>query len=234
MNDFQFVIINGTKITARRFYLNALVAAHNELVALGIGVNGKKGFVSAPERTASFRSLALQQGLVASGASRTLFSNHRRGTAVDCYSDWHYIKQIQPTMEKHGLTNDLAYIDTDARGNIIRHDSNPFDGSYVDADEFKAWDGGHYNWGSNEIAQGFDIVNSLTNVTEFKLMKGKNGELIQLIDPGQPGSGGFAFVKDGKKQVISEARLAAAVASVLCEKFVNRKEWNDIPTEKDF
>lgn len=233
-NDFQFAVINGTKITARRFYLEALVAAHNELVRLKIGYNGKLGFVAAPERTASFRSLALQKELVASGASRTYFSNHRRGTAVDCASDWDYIHKIRPTMEKYGLTNDLAYIDTDSHGNIIRHDSNPFDGSYVDADEFKAWDGGHFNWVSNEVAQTFKIVDSLINVPEFKLMQNKNGELIQLIDGKNPGSGGFAFVKNGKKQPISKERLAEAVASIILDRSVTRAEWDAIPTEKQF
>lgn len=52
----------------------------------------------------SWRSLAEQKKLVAEGKSKTLQSNHRRGTAFDCVN-W---KEIEPKMRKAGLINDIS------------------------------------------------------------------------------------------------------------------------------
>ena len=191
--EFQSVVINGTKLIARRFVLESLVKAHNELVSLGIGANGKLGFVAAPERTASWRSEVLQRQLLNQGASKTMYSNHRCGTAIDCFANWNYIKAISPIMKKHGLINDLAYVSKDWK--VI-------DDSY-DAITSIPWDGGHYNWGSNAIARSYKIVNSLPSlIKEFSMNEFEN-HLVQLNAPGTPGSGAFALVVDGKRHEIN-------------------------------
>src|SRR6478752_1061757 len=101
--DLQFIVLNGQKVVGLLVFLEALVKAHDELVSKKIGFGNKLGFVPATEITSSWRSLVLQKQLVAKGASKTLVSNHRRGSAVDCQADWPYIKKIAPTMKKYGL-----------------------------------------------------------------------------------------------------------------------------------
>lgn len=81
--ELQQTTINGRKIVALTCMLEALTKAHTELVALKIGWKDKMGFVLSEETTGGWRSLALQKQLVAKGASKTLYSNHRRGSAVD-------------------------------------------------------------------------------------------------------------------------------------------------------
>lgn len=200
--------------------MDALIKAHQELISLHIGYGNKLGFVLSNEVNGSWRSLTMQKQLVASGASKTLYSNHRRGTAIDCAADWPYISAIKPTMVKHGFLNDLAYIKGD------KTSDKPFPGAV-------AWDGCHQNYGDNTKAQSFPIIDEQKLIKEFTMGTSK-GSLVQLIDPGHPGSGGFAFVKDGKKQPISPARLPEAVASVILDRSLTRAEWNAIPTEKEF
>lgn len=63
--------------------------------------------VKVPEALvySSWRSLAEQKVLVAEGKSKTLYSNHRRGMAVDCIN-W---KDVQDKMKKVGLINDISW-----------------------------------------------------------------------------------------------------------------------------
>ena len=228
MNDpleFQQTTINGSRLVARRFVLEAITKAHLELVSLKIGANGKLGFVSAPPRTASWRSEALQAELVKEGSSKTMWSNHRRGTAIDCFANWNYINTIKPTMNKYGLFNDLAY--ANKAFTVI-------DDSY-DAITNIPWDGGHWNWKSNVEAQhAGDIVNALpTTLKEFS-MDQYDGQIMFNAE----GHGEFAGVYGGKKHIITEDRAGlAAIHPLLGGKrgvSVPLTVWNSYPTGDNF
>lgn len=231
MNDaleFQYTVINGTKIVARRFVLEALTKAHNELTKLGIGANGKKGLVFAPELTASWRSEVLQRQLVNKKASKTMYSNHRSGTAIDVFGNWNYINAIKKTMNKYGFVNDLAYVSRDWK---IADDS-------LDAETPIPWDGGHFNWGSNAIARSYQIVNALPALLKEFSMENYENHLIQLTEPGVTDSGAFALVLGGKKRPVTKDRKADAVLTVLMRGMVpsavNKATWDSIPTGDNF
>lgn len=212
------------KIVALPIFLGALQKAHDELVTLGIGYNGKLGFVLSNDLNGSWRSLTMQKQLVAKGASKTLYSNHRRGTAVDCAADWDYVERIAPTMKKYGLVNDLAYI----KGNKT---------SDVKLSGYVGWDAGHWNYGSNSEAGKYPIINEQALIKEFS-MTNFNECLIQLVESGVSESGAFALVIGGKKRLIPKERLAQALATVLIRKMkaepVNKKQWDAISTGEIF
>lgn len=83
---------NGLKYRSRK------IVAHEDLL---------ERLSKVPEAIvySSWRSLAEQKELVKNGKSKTLASNHRRGTAVDCIN-W---KEIEPKMRKVGLINDISW-----------------------------------------------------------------------------------------------------------------------------
>lgn len=231
MDELVFTIINGRKITARRFFIEALTKAHEELVALGIGIGDKKGFVLSDETSGSWRSEAYQRQLVEKGSSKTMYSNHRRGTAVDCAADWPYINRIRLTMNKHGLVNDLAYV-----GNG-KADDDKFPGSVP-------WDGGHWNWKSNVEAQRYDIINKLPVTLNQFSMNQYDGQILFMAEAGQPESGAFAGVYPNpdthvlEKHIIKKDRAGlAAIHPLLGGKkamAVDLRTWNSIPTGKEF
>lgn len=207
--DLQYVILNGKRVIATPFFLKALVAAHNELVQAKIGVLGMMGFVPSSEMTNSWRSLATQRQLVLSGSSKTLYSNHRRGTAVDCYADRSYIERIKPIMEKHGLVNDLA-----------------------------PWDAVHWNWKSNVLAAAHEIFDEIPSIlTEYSDMEYDN-HILQLTQAGIPGSGAFALVYGGKKHIVAPERLPQAAMTVffrgMTPSAVTLAVWDSIPTGDNF
>lgn len=222
--ELQSVTINGRKIVALPVLLEALTKAHEELVAQKIGYKDKLGFVLSEETTGGWRSLALQKQLVAKGASKTLYSNHRRGSAIDCAADWDYIKRIRPTMNKYGLVNDLAYI----KGS--QTDDDPIPGGVP-------WDGGHWNLGSNSHAQSFPIIDEQALIKEFS-MQDLNETFIQLTEPGVTESGSFALVIGGHKRVVASKRLAEALATAHIRnmKFaaVNKATWDKVPSGDNF
>lgn len=227
-NEFQFTIINGTKIIARRFVLEAITKAHEELVRLKIGANGKLGFIVGPERTASWRSEALQRQLLNQGASKTMLSNHRSGTAIDCFANWNYINAIKPTMNKYGLFNDLAYVSRDWK---IADDS-------LDKETPIPWDGGHWNWKSNAIARSYQIVNSLPALIKEFSMETYDNHVLQLTEAGVEGSGSFALVYGGKKHIVSKDRMSLAVMTAfmrgMVPSAVNKAVWDSIQTGDNF
>lgn len=221
--SLQSLVINGKKIVAQDFVLKALYQAHQDLVKLGIGYKGKLGFILSNDVTGSWRSESLQRSLLETGASKTMYSNHRRGTAVDCAADWAYIKLIRPTMNKYNLFNDLAY--TDGRS----ADDDPFPGA-------SGWDGGHWNWGSNVIAtHAADIINILpSNLQEFSM----NGQYDGQIIWNEQGHGEFAGVYRGEKHIITKENAGlAGIHPLLGGKkavSVTLAIWNSIPTGLDF
>lgn len=149
MQELQYTHVNGRKITALPFVLEALLKADAELKQLGIGYKGKNGLYFQGETTCSWRSLATQKQLVAKGVSWTLYSNHRRGSAIDVAADWDYIGRIKPTMVKYGFINDLA----------------------------QYGDGGHFNWGSNTQAAKYPIIDQQVIIKKFS-MNQYEGEII--------------------------------------------------------
>lgn len=240
----MFTIINGRKIIARRFFLEALTKAHEELAALGIGFGDKKGFVLSDETSGSWRSEAYQRQLVERGSSKTMYSNHRRGTAVDCAADWPYIKRIRPTMNKYGLVNDLAYITAidpytgkTKTGQPIKTDDDQFTGSVP-------WDGGHWNWKSNTEAQKYDIINKLPITLNQLSMNQYDGQILFMAEAGLPESGSFAGVYPNQdthvleKHTIKKDRAGlAAIHPLLGGKkaiAVDRVTWDKIPSGSDF
>lgn len=241
----MFTIINGRKITARRFFLEALTNAHEELAALGIGFGDKLGFVLSDETSGSWRSEAYQRQLLEKGSSKTMYSNHRRGTAVDCAADWPYIKRIRPTMNKYGLVNDLAYITAvdpltgkTKTGRPIETDDDKFPGSVP-------WDGGHFNWKSNTEAQKYEIINKLPVTLNQFSMNQYDGQILFMAEKGHPGiSGAFAGVYPDEethileKHIIKKERagLAAIHPLIGARKAVSvdLHTWDSIPTGKDF
>lgn len=228
IQEFQEVTINGTRIVARRFFLEALVKAHEELVRLKIGANGKLGFIPGPERTASWRSEVLQRQLLNSGASKTMLSNHRRGVAVDCYANWPYINLIKKTMNKYGLVNDLAYASRDWK---------KIDDS-LDKETPIPWDGGHWNWKSNAACYAYPVVSSLPNLLKEFSMQEYDNHVIQLTEAGVAESGSFALVYGGQKHLVTKDRLGHATMTVLMRAMVpspvNKQIWDSIPTGDNF
>lgn len=188
-------VINSTRILMRELQLTQLLKAHEELVSLGIGVAGKLGFVPAPETTASWRSLAVQQQLVNRGASQTLQSNHRRAVAVDFYADWDYLDRIKATMNKYGFFNDLAYI-KNSKGQWVK------------------WDGGHWNWISNSHAWNYQLIDTLPALIKEVTMQEYENTLVQLTQGGYPQSGQFALVIDGKRHAI-DVKSPKAIDAIL-------------------
>ena len=204
--DLQFTYINGRKIIARRFYLEALHKVHRELKEDQIGTNGTTGFVLASETTGSWRRLATQKQLVAKGVSWTLYSNHRRGTAVDSFPDWTYIRKIQPVMEKYGLVNDLS----------------------------KYGDGGHWNWISNEEAQKYPLINNLPDhMTEFSEERYDN-HLIQ--DTEDTGTFALVYGGEKHVVEKARAGLASltVLARQMPYAPLTKKAWDSIPKGKKF
>lgn len=227
----MFTIINGRKIIARRFYLEALIKAHNDILVAGITLNDKLGFHLSDETSGSWRSEAYQRQLVEKGASKTMYSNHRRGTAIDCAADWAYIKKIRPHMNRHGLFNDLAYIK----------------GAQTDDDQFPGsvpWDGGHWNWKSNVEAQKYDIINKLPITLNQFSMNQYDGQILFMAQEGLPESGAFAGVFPNRetheieKHLIKKERAGlAAIHPILGAKRavpVDKATWDSIPSGKDF
>ena len=207
--DLQYTVINNRKIIALPFILEALTMAHQELISLGIGMGGMMGFVSSEVVTASWRSLALQTQLVAKGASKTLSSNHRRGTAVDCFPDEKYIEAIIPTMKKYGLVNDLA-----------------------------PWDKDHFQWQSNGIAMTFPIFNQLPTLLKEFSMDQYDNHSIQLTEPNVTDSGSYALVFGGKKHLVTKDRAGFAAMTILTRGMVsatvNKATWDSIPSGDNF
>jgi len=207
MNPFELqkTEINGREIIARRFYLEALWKAHEELIREGIGVQGKTGFVLGGVKTSSWRTLAMQQLLKAQGLSKTLWSNHRRGVAVDCYPDLEYVNQIQPIMAKHGLVNDLG-----------------------------AWDRVHFNWQSNKHSWTYDFIDELPlTIKDFSMHELENHFIQEVEKSGSFAlvlNGKKQIV--GKTR-LAEA-LATVFMRGMQSTPVNKSTWDDIPTGKKF
>jgi len=208
--ELKYSIINGRKIIALPFYLEALLKADKDLKSLNIGISGKMGFIPAGEETASWRSETLQKQLVAKGASQTMYSNHRRGTAVDCYPDKAYCDRIAPIMKRYGLVNDLG----------------PVIGDWV-----------HWNWMSNTEAQKYSIINEQLIIKEFSMDKYDN-YVIQMTEPSVEGSGTFALVYGGEKHIVTEKRTGHAALTVISRKMIyaplTKEVWDSIPTGKNF
>lgn len=222
--QLAYVTINGRKIVARAFVLEALLKAHEDIKAAGIGYGGQLGFVLSNERTGSWRSEVLQKELKDAGASKTMYSNHRMGTAIDCAADWGYINKIKPFMNKYGLVNDLAYVDK----------------AWTKADDTKdaetpiPWDGGHWNWKSNSEASKYPIINKLPIEIRELSMDQYDGEIIFEAEK----SGAFAGVYRGEKHPISSERAGfAAIHPLLGGKkavSVTLAVWDSIPTGDAF
>jgi hypothetical protein len=229
----QYLNLDGKKIIAMPFVLEALLNVHTELLAKSVEFNGKKGLIFAGETTCSWRSETTQRQLVNKGASRTMYSNHRRGTSIDVLADWNYINKIAPVMKKHGLVNDLAY--WNKRTGQTR--ATPAKG-------FVAWDGGHFNWKSNVIAATYPLINSQVVIKPFNM---NPYEGLIIWDVGEGGTGGFALVDDGKKRHISQKRAglaSLAVQSTAPQEVLNEggrtvipvphDVWESIPDGEDF
>lgn len=229
--DLQFAMINGRKVIALPFFLEALQKADADLKAQGIGYGTHPGLVVAGEETCSWRSLALQKQLVAKGASKTLYSNHRRGTACDVVADWAYIGKIAPTMKKYGLVNDLAYAKY-VNGVITAVSATKLAG-YV------GWDGGHFNWQSNLKAGESPIVDVAPVILKEFSMHPYEGKIVQMSEGGYEGlSGAFAYIDGGKKRIIqdkSRGWKALATINVIRDKTgLTKAAWDAIPTGNDF
>jgi len=218
--------INGTEIVMRDIQLRQLLKAHKELEGLGICMAGKKGFVSAPELTCSWRSLTLQQQLMAKGASKTLASHHRRGVAIDCYADWDYINKIKPIMNKYGFFNDLAYVSRDwKKASDTKSAETPI-----------AWDGGHWNWVSNTHAWGYPYENQLPQILKTVNMNEYENCLVQLTQGGHKQSGSFALVLDGERHIIKTSKEKDTLNAILTvmmrgmtPKALTIQAWESIP-----
>lgn len=225
--DLNYAIFNGIKVVALPFVLEALTRAHEELVRTGVTYNQKLGFTPAGEVTASWRSLTLQKQLVAKGASKTLYSNHRRGTAVDAAADWNYINKISPILKKYGLVNDLAYLNKSTGATSAK----PLPG-YV------PWDGGHFNWQANEIAADYEIIDEAPLVIKQFSMNQYDNKILFLAEKGVPGAGSFAAVYGGEKHIITpeHAGEAAIHPQVGAQKAlpVTKATWDSIPTGHNF
>ncbi len=209
MSDLQFIILNKRKIIAKSFILEALLKVHRDLTMAQIGINKTVGFVLSEETTGSWRSLKLQQQLFEKGVTKTLYSNHRRGTAVDTFPDEEYIKKIIPFMNKYGLVNDLA-----------------------------PWDKGHFNWKSNAIAMSFSLFNELPLLLKEFSMNEYENHVIQLTQQGETDSGAFALVYGGQKHLVSKDRAGLAALTVqfrgMVPAPVNKKVWDSIETGSKF
>lgn len=221
----QYTIIDNKKVIAHPDLLERLLAAKKMLELAGLQL------LLAPESTASWRSLKDQQALVNKGASKTLYSNHRRGTAIDVKADWDYINKIAPIMKSHGLINDLAFVSKD----WTKIDDTK------DAETPIPWDGGHFNLISNAHAATYPIIDSIDNnsLTEFTMTQEYENCLIQETEK----SGSFALVIDGKKRVIAPERSGQAALTCMMRgislqqgnaKHVNKAVWDSIPTGQAF
>lgn len=229
--ELQYIVLNGRRVIGLPFFLEALLKAHEDLTKQGVAYGNTVGLLPAGEETASWRSLTLQRQLVAKGASKTLVSNHRRGTAMDVVANWDYIKRIAPTMKKYGLINDLAYAKYQS-GRIVATSDLPRVG-YV------AWDGGHFQWGSNQKAMGYPLVDELPSLlTEFSMQEYEN-KIVQLSEAGYAGeSGSFALVVNGHKRLIDDkSRGWKAIATIMVRQNktgLSKAAWDAIPTGDNF
>ena len=220
----QTTTINGHRITALPMVLEAFIRADADLKAQGIGRGNTLGLVFAGQETCSWRSLALQQALVAKGASMTTLSNHRRGTACDVAADWDYIGRIGPTMRKYGLINDLAFAKY-VNGKIVAVSDQHLAG-------YSAWDGGHFNWQSNTKAASFPIIDKQEVITEYTPMQDLENKIIQLTQQGVEHSGSFAIIIDGKRRVVSAERMGLALATIMVRENktgLSKAAWDAIP-----
>lgn len=229
--ELQYIHLNGRKVIGLPFFLKALLKAHEDLTRQGVSYGNTVGLVPAGEETASWRSLTLQKQLVAKGASKTLVSNHRRGTAMDVVANWDYIKRIAPTMKKYSLINDLAYAKYQ-NGRIVATSDLPRTG-------YTTWDGGHFQWQSNQKAMGFPIIDEVpVLLTQFSMNPYEN-KIIQLSEAGYPGeSGSFALVVDGHKRLINDkSRGWKALATIEVRKNktgLTKAAWDAIPSGDEF
>ena len=107
----QHITLAKRKITAHPEMIKRLLAAHQDALMAGISVRvglfKQKGLVIGGIYTSSWRTAKIQQELYDKGSTKTLVSNHMRGTAVDLYPNSQYIKDIESIMEKHELVNDI-------------------------------------------------------------------------------------------------------------------------------
>lgn len=139
--QLEYATINGRKIVALPFVLEALIKAHQELKELKVEHAGRYGLIFQAEETCSWRSEITQKQLMARGVSWTMWSNHRRGTAVDLFWEADWLKQVEPVLMKYGLVNDLK----------------------------KYGDAGHFNWKSNSEAASFPTIHSQTLIKQFSM-----------------------------------------------------------------
>jgi len=150
---------------------------------------------------------------------------------MDVVANWDYIKRIASTMKKYGLINDLAYARYQG-GRIVATTDLPRAG-YV------AWDGGHFQWQSNQKAADFPIIdNAPALLTQFSMQEYEN-KIIQLSEAGYPGeSGSFALVVDGQKRMITDkSRGWKALATIEVRKNktgLTKSAWDAIPTGAEF
>lgn len=229
--ELQYVTLNGRRVIGLPFFLEALMKAHEDLTRQGVKYGSSVGLLPAGEETSSWRSLTLQRQLVARGASKTLVSNHRRGTAMDVVANWGYIKRIASTMKKYGLINDLAYAKYQS-GRIVATTDLPRAG-YV------AWDGGHFQWESNQKAMSYPLIDEVPALlTQFSMQEYEN-KIVQLSEAGYPGeSGSFALVVDGHKRMITDkSRGWKALATIEVRKNktgLTKSAWDAIPTGAEF
>lgn len=215
MENLQWTNINGRKAVALPFLLRAALDADAELKSLGIGLDAQHpGLILGDPTTSTWRGEALQAQLLAKGATKTMTSNHRRGVALDVYPDRAYVARIAQTMRKHGLVNDLG-----------------------------DWDLVHFNWVSNAHSWSYPIINELPGFLNQFSMSTFEGFILQLTQPGVPGSGGFAFVEAGHKRHVSKGRMAEFATGMLVRllagehiraKGVNKADWDAIPDGDDF
>ncbi len=228
--SLQYIVLNERKIIALPAVLEALIKAHEDLVAQNISYEGLFGFVLSTEKAGSWRSLTLQKELVAKGSSKTLYSNHRRGTAVDCAADWDYINRIKSTMNKYGLFNDLAY--AKYQGSKIVATADAKKTGYV------AWDGGHWNWQSNSKAESYPIIDKLSGELQKYMDATYENTVIWLAEKDLPQSGSFAAVYGSKKHLIAVSRHGTAALHPLFSGKktapVDGKTWDSIETGDAF
>jgi hypothetical protein len=229
--ELQYITLNGRRVIGLPFFLEALLKAHEDLTRQGVTYGNSVGLLPAGEETASWRALTLQKQLVAKGASKTLVSNHRRGTAMDVVANWDYIKRIAATMKKYGLINDLAYAKYQG-GRIVATTDLPRAG-------YAAWDGGHFQWQSNGKAASYPLIDELPALlTQFSMQEYEN-KIVQLSEAGYAGeSGSFAIVVDGHKRLITDKNRgwkALATLEVRKNKTgLTKAAWDAIPTGEDF
>ena len=153
------ITINGRRIVARREMIDKLLQVHELLfeneVYVWSGFKKIYGLVIGSVETSSWRSLATQIKLVSEGKSKTINSNHRRGTAIDVYPSHSYIKKISTYMRSFGLVNDLDF------------------------------DPNHFNLGSNREASEYGIIDvdeSISYRKDEELYNRLIGKLVQRVE----------------------------------------------------